>query len=288
MAPSVYTQSSCAVIYACHPYCLTCDLDPKNCSTCDNTIIVGSNTTASQIYKVEGLNQCEVICPTGYYSHLSSKMCKSCALHCPNITITGALLNAGESLEFTYTFTEAMDWTGFNWVNFLNFNCTNTSIVPSTDFVYVYTPVDALSFKVKLTPIPTKYLVTATVCTLVKPEAGNPLQFSQALNKLAPSVYTSSNCLIWSTPQVTMTINNVVTQATETIEFTFTFSAPIDFTGFSYTNFTNANKNISAWDIYNDFTYVYTPINITNFKLSLTPKTWTFFSNTSFCITVEP
>ena len=72
-------------------------------------------------------------------------------------------------MEFTYTFTEAMDWTGFNWQNFLNFNCTNTSIVTSTDFDYVYTPVDALSFKIKLTPKPTKYLVAATVCTLVKP-----------------------------------------------------------------------------------------------------------------------
>ena len=180
-----------------------------------------------------------------------------------------------------------MDWTGFNWQNFLNFNCTNTSIVPSSDFTYVYTPVDALSFKVKLTPVPTKYLVAATVCTIIKPEAGNPLQYSQGLNKLAPSVYTSFNCLIWSTPQVTMTISNIVTQATETIEFTFTFSAPIDFTGFDFRNFTNRNKNVSAWSTWNDFNNVYTPVDTMTFKIIVTPKTWTYFSNISFCVTIE-
>ena len=84
-----------------------------------------------------------------------------------------------------------------------------------------------------------------------------------------------------------MTISNVVTQATETIEWTFTFSGIMDFTGFNYINFTNANKNITTWDIYNDFTYVYTPVDTTNFKVSLTPKTWTYFSNITFCITVE-
>ncbi len=165
LAPSVYTQSSCAVIYACHPFCTACEMLPRNCSTCGNTIRVGSNSSDSQIYKVDGLNQCEVICPTGYFSHLSSKLCLSCAIHCPNITITGAPINGGESLEFTYTFTEDMNWSGFVWQDFLSFNCTNTSINIVDDFNYVLVPVNTLSFKIKLTPKPTKYLVASTVCT---------------------------------------------------------------------------------------------------------------------------
>lgn len=180
-----------------------------------------------------------------------------------------------------------MSWTGFNYADFLSFNCTNTSINTGTDFAIVYASVNATTFKLTLTPVPMKYLVAATVCTIIKPEAANPLQFSLTLNKLAPSVYTSFNCLAWSTPQVTMTISNVVTQATKTIEWTFTFSNPIDFTGFDFRNFTDRNKNISAWSISNDFTQIYTPISSTSFKVRLIAKTWTYFSNTTFCVIVE-
>jgi hypothetical protein len=68
-----------------------------------------------------------------------------------------------------------MSWIGFNYADFLGFNCTNASINTGTDFAIVYASVNATTFKLTLTPIPTKYLVAATVCTMVKPEAGNPV-----------------------------------------------------------------------------------------------------------------
>jgi hypothetical protein len=285
--PGYGTNLPSNVCIVCHAYCLTCATVDTNCPTCKDTIIVGTNSTASQIYKVEGLEQCEVTCPTGYYAHLASKMCLSCAIHCPTISIAVAQINAGESLEFTYTFTEDIDWTGFDWQDFLSFNCTNTSIDTANDFNFVYTQVNALSFKVQLTPKPTKYLVAATFCTLIKSEAVNPLQFSLDLNKLAPSMYTSFKCEVWSTPQVTMVITNTVSQVTKTIEWTFMFSGPMDWTGFDAWDFTNRNKNISAWSIWDDFINTHVPVDATSFKITLTPKTWTYFSNATFCITVE-
>ena len=139
----MYTQENCAVIYACHAFCMTCDMLPKNCSTCEDTIIVGSNSTASQIYKVEGFNQCEVICPTGYFAHIPSKVCLSCVINCVNMTISnkfemnGKSLN-GSSLKFTYTFSEALDFSLFDWKNFLSFTSTNSSINYLNDFIIDY------------------------------------------------------------------------------------------------------------------------------------------------------
>jgi hypothetical protein len=199
------------------------------------------------------------------------------------MTITSQLLNSGASLEFTYTFSEAMVFSGFNYADFLSFNCTNTSINTASDFAIVYVPVDATTFKLTLTPVPTKYLVAATVCTIIKPEAVNPVQFSQAVNKLAPSVYTSFNCLTWSTPQVTMSISNIVTQATKSIEWTFTFSSPMTFTGFVYTDFLFFNTTDGANSITSDFTYLYTMIDTQSFKVKITAIPNIFFGNSTFC-----
>jgi hypothetical protein len=232
---------------------------------------------------VEGLDQCEVICPTGYYAHLASKECLSCALHCPTLSISSQLINSGASLEFTYTFSEAMSWTGFNYASFLGFNCTNASINTGTDFAIVYTAVDATSFKLTLTPVPQKYLVAATVCTLIKLEAGNSLQFSLDLNKLAPSVYTSFECEVWSTPQVTMAISNIVSQSSKSIEWIFTFSDPMSLTGFVYTDFVFFNTTDGTNSITGNFSYLYTMVDNLNFKVKMTANPYVFFGNSTFC-----
>jgi hypothetical protein len=151
-----------------------------------------------------------VICPTGYFAHIPSKVCLSCALHCVNLTITSQFLNGGESLEFTYSFDEVIDFTGFNWQSFLFFNCTKTSINAATDFTFVYTQVDTATFKLQLTPIPTKFLVNENLCTVIKAESINLYQYSVDLNKIGPSVYTSFLCPVWSTPQVSLAITNIV------------------------------------------------------------------------------
>lgn len=85
-----------------------------------------------------------------------------------------------------------------------------------------------------------------------------------------------------------MTLTSVAIQAAETVEFTYNFSAPINFSRFDWNvwNFTNMAKNITAWNLNNDFITNYVPVNSTSFKLTITPKTWTFFSNISFCASV--
>lgn len=64
----------------CHDYCLTCGNATTSCTTCKDTAIVGTNVTASQIYKVQDQNQCVATCPTGYSPHLATKTCLSCSL----------------------------------------------------------------------------------------------------------------------------------------------------------------------------------------------------------------
>jgi hypothetical protein len=110
------------------------------------------------------------------------------------------------------------------------------------------------------------------------------LQFSLDLNKLAPSVYTSFNCLVWSTPQVTMTINNVVSQSTKSIEWTFTFSDPMSFTGFVYTDFLFFNTTDGTNSITGNFTYLYTMVDNLNFKVTMTANQYVFFGNSTFCV----
>ena len=130
---------------------------------------MGTNTTASQIYKVENANQCEVICPFGYYSYLPTKMCLSCAINCINMVISNQFILNGASLEFTYHFNDTMDLANLNYIDFLGFTCTNLSINVLSDFDIVYTIIDGMSFKLTLTPKPTKYLVDEDFCTVIKP-----------------------------------------------------------------------------------------------------------------------
>jgi hypothetical protein len=143
-----------------------------------------------------------VICPSGYFDHLTSKMCLSCALHCVNMTINseflpnGKTLN-GSSLKFTYTFAEAFDFSTFDWTTFLTLNCTNSSINPLADFTIVYTNVDPQTFTLTLTPNPTKYLVNENFCTIINPFGSNPYLYSVAMNRLDFSVYTMFNCILW-------------------------------------------------------------------------------------------
>jgi hypothetical protein len=288
LAPSVYNQQSCGILYACHPFCTSCENSPTNCPTCGDTIIVGANTTASQIYKVENVDACEVICPSGYFDHWDSKMCLSCAIHCVNMTITNQLLPNGKtlnrsSLEFTYTFAEAFDFSTFDWMNFLTFNCTNSSINPLTDFTIVYTNVDPQTFTLTLTPNPTKYLVNENFCTIINPEATNPYTHSLTMNKLDFSVYSMSSCIIWNTPKVNLTISHYINFLDKYLEFTFAFTSEMDWTGFIYDNFVDLNQNDPLLIFTRDITVVYSVIDGWSFKLRLTGNLGVFFTDTLFC-----
>jgi hypothetical protein len=44
--------SSSNVCITCQNYCNVCYSTPTNCTVCKNTVIVGTNVTASQIYAV--------------------------------------------------------------------------------------------------------------------------------------------------------------------------------------------------------------------------------------------
>jgi hypothetical protein len=215
-------------------------------------------------------------------------MCLSCAIHCVNMTITNQLLPNGKtlngsSLEFTYTFAEAFDFSTFDWMNFLTFNCTNSSINPLTDFTIVYTNVDPQTFTLTLTPNPTKYLANENFCTIINPEATNPYTHSLALNKLDFSVYSMSNCIIWNTPKVNLTISHYINFLDEYLEFTFTFTSEMDWTGFLYGSFVNLNQSDPLVIFARDITVVYSVIDGWSFKLRLTGNLGVFFTDTLFC-----
>lgn len=69
------------------------------------------------------------------------------------MSITAQLINSGQSFEFTYTFDEIMDWTTFNWQNFLFFGSTHPTVNFYNDFDIVYTELPGgTSFQLLLTP----------------------------------------------------------------------------------------------------------------------------------------
>ncbi len=60
-----------------------------------------------------------------------------------------------------------MDFTSFNYANFLSFTCSNASINTVNDFTIAYQMISNTNFKLKLTPKPTKYLTMSNVCTVI-------------------------------------------------------------------------------------------------------------------------
>ncbi len=85
------------------------------------------------------------------------------------MSISSVLASDNMSLEFTYTFSEAMNFTSFNYATFLNFSSDNASVNANTDFSVLYTAVDSTHFKLKLTPLSGKYLVNTNICTNILP-----------------------------------------------------------------------------------------------------------------------
>lgn len=57
----------------------------------------------------------------------------------------------------------------------------------------------------------------------------------------------------------------------------------MDFTSFVWNDFTILNENDTMIDVMADFTILYTPVNLTTFKLKLTPNLGLYFANTTFC-----
>jgi hypothetical protein len=140
-------------------------------------------------------------------------------------------------LEFLYTFSENMDFSGFNYANFLSFTSDNASIVPANDLTFTYQQVDGKTFKLTLAPKANKYLVNTNICSVTKTEATASLQYTQLLNKLAPGVYSQSSCKVWSTPMVDMSISNTLSADQMSVEFLFTFTGQMDFSSFSWSQF---------------------------------------------------
>lgn len=71
-------------------------------------------------------------------------------------------------LEFLYTFSENIDFSGFNYANFLSFTSDNASIVPANDLNFAYQQVDGKTFKLTLAPKANKYLVNTNICSVTK------------------------------------------------------------------------------------------------------------------------
>ena len=67
------------------------------------------------------------------------------------------------------------------------------------------------------------------------------------------------------------------------LEYLFTFTAPMDFTSFDYLDFVILTTDDTTLSITNDFTTAYTLIGTNSFKLTLTPNAMISFSSANFC-----
>ena len=54
--------------------------------------------------------------------------------------------------DFTFTFSQSINFTGFMYENFLDLSTLSTTLNISIDFNITYTMVDAFSFKLTLVP----------------------------------------------------------------------------------------------------------------------------------------
>ena len=165
----------------------------------------------------------------------------------------------------------------------MGFTCTNLTINTLLDFNIVFIVINSTSFKLSLTAKPTKYLINENFCTLVTSEATNPYQYSLSIKRFDSTIYTMSKCVIWSTPQVNLSISNFIDPISRYLEFTFTFTSPMDFTGFLYTDFLDLNESDTLLNLAGDFTNTYTMVDDKNFKLRLTPNLGLYFTSVIFC-----
>lgn len=143
--------------------------------------------------------------------------------------------------QFYFTFTDSMNLGTLVYSNFTFFNCSDSTLSMTNDFVVTYTILNATSFSLKLAPKPMKYFTDATFCAVTYPQSSTALQFSANNYKLMSSVYNAYSCITFSTPKVFMTISNQLDSNLKFLQFSYTFSAPMDFTGFVYTNFALLN-----------------------------------------------
>jgi hypothetical protein len=72
------------------------------------------------------------------------------------------------SVEFLFTFTEQMDFSSFNYANFVDFTADNPMINPNTNFTINYVAVDSKNFKLVVVPRATVYLSSTTICAKSK------------------------------------------------------------------------------------------------------------------------
>ncbi len=117
-----------------------------------------------------------------------------------------------------------MDLTTFTYSTFLTFNSSNVTTNANTDFNIVYLAIGTTQFKLTITPKPNKHFVNNNICTLIFPEVSNPYQYSQGLNKLSPTVYTTAHCILWSTPMTSLAMSSLVDVSQTFGEFLFVFN----------------------------------------------------------------
>lgn len=87
-----------------------------------------------------------------------------------------------------------MSLNGFVYTDFVFFNTTDGTNSITGNFSYLYTMVDNLNFKVKMTANPYVFFGNSTFCAASRAEISTSLQFSGQWFKLAPSVYGQSSC----------------------------------------------------------------------------------------------
>lgn len=84
------------------------------------------------------------------------------------MSISNTLSADRMSVEFFLTFTEQMDFSSFNYANFVYFTADNPIINPNTNFTINYVAVDGKNFKLVVVPKATVYLLSTTICAKTK------------------------------------------------------------------------------------------------------------------------
>lgn len=132
------------------------------------------------------------------------------------------------------------------------------------------------------------YFTDTTFCAITYSQGLTSLQFTANNLKLKPSVYNAYNCIIYSTQKVYLTINSQLDSSLNYLQFIYTFTKDMDFTGFNYNDFVLLNQSDNGIDIGNNFSVIYTTVNTNSFILRLTPNIGTYFNNTTFCTITKP
>lgn len=200
--------------------CLSCQNSSTSCQTCAATYL------SQTIYYTPDLLLCSTKCPTGFFlNSILSVTCQNCTKYCVTVNIKNQIETRKETVSFTVTFSQVMDFTTFGYTSFQTISidpATTSHLI--TDFNITYTLVDSYSYLITI--ISNGFLMDNNTLFTLKTKAKLINDSSQLGYQFDLTSYNKTSTISWiAIPTFTNLESNLINlfnSATDNFQAVFT------------------------------------------------------------------